>query len=741
MASSDPINPFPTVSISSTLTFPPGELSVEAVPAQAAPRWVLWLNQVHPVWMAAVVFGLIVLGGYGKSRNYAVLNFKAADIILEDRAIRFLDWAQLSYIFTSVQPLGYAPIPRLSFALDWALWGTDPAGYRGTNFLLFWLGVTLVFLFFYEVTASQFTAWAIALCFALHPAQIESVVWLAGRKDVLAIVFGMASLWMYRRAVVDSETIHPIVITHQWSRWVWYGGSLILFGLALLTKIQWAGLGLVIIALDIYERRLNSWRVLPRYVPFLALGSFLFWMTLKIQIAQVGKAPLIDIVAVCERIDRFVLTLWHLVWPVNLAPVEPDPALSTWFSILGLGILAFILAEASSSLRKGRREIFFASTWLLAFLLPWASFAGISNIAIDRVLSLVLLSLLFPFALGLTRLPRKVALPVLSSVILVLAISTFQTISVWESDLSVWRAVTAKHPNDVFVLAYLAYAETEAGNLQEAQKAYQRGIKITESLSTIYPPLYGAGSNLAVKLGTEPFEPLHLGFKDAPYQPQLLIYAGQLEVAKGKWNRAEYFFLLADRISPSTGLAGTLAEIYVGLNKPEKGLGYIEKALARDPFREDYWLTRGKLLEANGQVEAAKSAYRQSITLAPALAESRFYLAQLAFRQHNYAETEFVLKGDHGVSPNLALSANALNLLAMAYQNQGKSILALATMTQVVQKEDNPEYWITLARFQIGLHRDPRESINRALVCDPNQRQLLEADQVFAPYLEPKKLS
>ncbi|HMW02363.1 MAG TPA: hypothetical protein PKE58_19645, partial [Acidobacteriota bacterium] len=691
MASSDPITTFPTASISSTTAPLPGaELSARSAPTPAASPWALWLNQVHPVWMAAVVFGLIALGGYGKSRNYAVLNFKAADMILEDRAIRFLDWAHLSYIFTSVQQLGYAPIPRLSFALDWVLWGTDPAGYRGTNFLLFWFGVTLVFLFFYEVTASQFTAWAIALCFALHPAQIESVVWLAGRKDVLAIVFGMASLWMYRRAVVEVETLQPIVTTYQWPRWVWYGGSLILFGLALLTKIQWAGLGLVIIALDIYERRLNSWRVLPRYIPFLALGGFLFGITLKIQIAQVGKPPLIDIVAVCERIDRFVLTLWHLVWPVNLVPVEPDPAMSTWFSILGLGILALILAEASSSLRKGRREIFFASIWLLMFLLPWASFAGISNIAIDRVLSLVLLSLLFPLALGLTRLPRKVAFPVVSSVILVLAISTFRTISVWESDLSVWRAVTAKYPNEVFALACLAYAETEAGNLQEAQKAYQRGIKITESLSTIYPPLYGAGSNLAAKLGTEPFEPLQLGFKDAPYQPQLLIYAGQLEIAKGKWNRAEYFFLLADRINPSTRLAGTLAEIYVGLNKPEKGLGYIEKALARDPFREDYWLTRGKLLEANGQVEGAKSAYRRSIALAPELIESRFGLAQLVFRQQKYAEIESILHKDNELYPNLVLSASALNLLAAAYQNQGKPLLALATMTQVVQKEDNP---------------------------------------------------
>ncbi|HNJ43751.1 MAG TPA: tetratricopeptide repeat protein, partial [Acidobacteriota bacterium] len=189
------------------------------------------------------------------------------------------------------------------------------------------------------------------------------------------------------------------------------------------------------------------------------------------------------------------------------------------------------------------------------------------------------------------------------------------------------------------------------------------------------------------------------------------------------------------------GLAGTLAEVYVGLNKPEKGLGYIEKALARDPFREDYWLTRGKLLEANGQVEGAKSAYRRSIALAPELIESRFGLAQLAFRQQKYAEIESILHRDNELYPNLVPSASALNLLAAAYQNQGKPLLALATMIEVVQKEDNPEYWITLARFQIALHRDPRESINRALACDPNQRQLLEADQVFAPYLEPKKLS
>lgn len=734
MASPDPLSTLSPLPIPSDIGF---ALKRKSAVMEAFSRWYFRLNQIHPVWIAVILFGIIALVGYGKSRNYAVLNYKAAEYILEDRAIRFLDWEHVSYIFTAVQQLGYTPMTRLSFALDWALWGTDPAGYRGTNFLLFWLGVTLIFLFFYEVTNRRFTAWAIALCCAVHPAQIESVVWLAGRKDVLATVFGFAALWMYRRAVVNPETVSPILTAQRWPRWVWYCGSLILFVLALLTKIQWAGLCLVIIGLDIYERRLSSWRILPRYIPFLAIGGFLFGITLKIQIAQVGKAPLIDIVAVCARIDRFVLTLWHLIWPVNLVSIEPDPAMSTWFSILGLGILALILAEASSSLRKGRREIFFATVWLLAFLAPWASFAGISIIGIDRVMSVIVIAILFPLVMGISRLSPKTAYSIVATVIILLAICTSRSIAIWENDCTVWRAVVTKYPNEVFALANLVYAETEAGNLQEAQKAYQRGLEITETLPIIYPALYGAGSNLAAKLGVEPFTPLRAGFKDAPFQPQLLIYWGQIEIANGNWNQAEYFFLLSDRVNPSIGLAGTLAEIYAGLNKPEKGLGYIQKALGLNPFHEEYWLTNGKLLEASGKLDEAKAAYHRSLTLSPNLIEPRFYLAQLASRQNHYTETVSLLNLDTTTSPHLVLSASALDLLATAYQKQGKPALALATMIQATQKEDNPDYWIKLARLQLELHHNPGESLSRALACDPQRRQMLAADQSLAPFLKP----
>ncbi|MBI4749523.1 MAG: hypothetical protein HY774_13620 [Acidobacteria bacterium] len=732
MASSDPISTLSPPFVPSDIVLPHSNKSDVA---EAVSGWYFRLNQIHPVWIAAILFGIITLVGYGKSRNYTVLNYKAADYILEDRAIRFLDWEHVSYIFTTVQQLGYTPIPRLSFALDWALWGTDPAGYRGTNFLLFWFGVTLVFLFFYEVTTRRFTAWVIALCFAVHPAQIESVVWLAGRKDVLATVFGFAALWMYRRAVVNPEMVPPLLTAQRWPRWVWYFGSLILFILALLTKIQWAGLCLVILALDIYERRLSSWRVLPRYIPFLAVGGFLFGLTLKIQIAQTGKPPLIDIGAVCTRIDRFVLTLWHMIWPMNLVPAEPDPFMSTWFSILGLGVLALILAEASSSLRKGRREIFFATVWLLAFLAPWASFAGISIMGIDRVMSVIVIGILFPLAMGISRLSPKVACSIVATVIIFLAISTFRTISMWEKDCTVWRAVVTKYPTEVFALANLVYAETEAGNLQEAQKAYQRGLKITETLPTIYPALYGAGAALAEKLGDEPLKQLQVGFRDAPYQPQLMSYAGQLEISKGRWDRAEYFFLVADRIEPSAGRAGVLAQVYLMLNKPDKGLGYIQVALKNDPFQEDHWLLKGKLSEASGKLDEAKAAYHRSIALAPNLIEPRFHLAQLAFRQNHFAETISLLNLDSTTSPHLVLSASALDLLATAYQKQGKPALALATMIQVTQKEDNPDYWIKLARLQLELHQDPGDSLSRALACDPERRQGLAADPSLAPFL------
>ncbi|HND20559.1 MAG TPA: hypothetical protein PLB18_14380, partial [Acidobacteriota bacterium] len=167
-----------------------------------SPGWPNWLpggRQIRPVLLATLLLGALILMGFGMARDYAWLKFDTEKYILEDRAIRILDWEHISSIFSTYYFINYNPLHRLSYAIDYAIWGFDPGGFRTTNLLLHWTAGVFVFLCFYELTRRLTPAWLASICFVIHPTRVESVVWLAQRKDVLSAAFGFATLWMYLR--------------------------------------------------------------------------------------------------------------------------------------------------------------------------------------------------------------------------------------------------------------------------------------------------------------------------------------------------------------------------------------------------------------------------------------------------------------------------------------------------------------------------------------------------------------
>ncbi len=103
-------------------------------------------------------------------------------------------WACTTYYFCNWHPLTW-----LSYMLDTSIFGKVPWGYRLTNIVLHVINTALVFLLSRELTGRKGLAWWMAGVFALHPLHIESVVWIASRKDVLSILFGLWAMLMYLR--------------------------------------------------------------------------------------------------------------------------------------------------------------------------------------------------------------------------------------------------------------------------------------------------------------------------------------------------------------------------------------------------------------------------------------------------------------------------------------------------------------------------------------------------------------
>ncbi len=100
----------------------------------------------------------------------------------------------LRWACTTFHASNWHPLTWLSHMLDVELFGLEPAGHHATSVLLHAVGAALLFLFLARATARPWTALFATLVFALHPLRVESVAWVAERKDVLSGVFFFALL-------------------------------------------------------------------------------------------------------------------------------------------------------------------------------------------------------------------------------------------------------------------------------------------------------------------------------------------------------------------------------------------------------------------------------------------------------------------------------------------------------------------------------------------------------------------
>jgi hypothetical protein len=126
------------------------------------------------------------------------------EYLRQSERFRGLTWNGLAWAFTTTAPY-YHPLPRLSHLLDYQFWGPSAVGHHATSVFLHALNAALLFGFLWTLlgkaavtSGERFAmAWAVALVFAIHPLQVESVAWISGRTQLLCAAFGIACLWVY----------------------------------------------------------------------------------------------------------------------------------------------------------------------------------------------------------------------------------------------------------------------------------------------------------------------------------------------------------------------------------------------------------------------------------------------------------------------------------------------------------------------------------------------------------------
>src|ERR1051326_4449130 len=233
-----------------------------------------WLKKppVIALLLSAGIFALL-----SPAIGYEFINYDDNLYVFENAHVAHgFSWDGLKYAFRTIDGASWMPMTWLSYFLDTSLYGTKPAGYHLTNILLHATSAGLLFFVLQRITKRIWPALCVAALFAFHPQRLESVAWVAERKDVLSAFFWMLGLLAYTRY---AEQPGP-------RRMMWVGVWLIL---GLMSKPIVVSFPLILLLLDFWplrrfghsaaELRANAWPLIREKIPLLAMCVVLAVLT------------------------------------------------------------------------------------------------------------------------------------------------------------------------------------------------------------------------------------------------------------------------------------------------------------------------------------------------------------------------------------------------------------------------------------------------------------------------------
>ena len=312
-------------------------------------------------WIGLALF-VVTLAVYLPARHFDFVNYDDPDYVTSNPHIRGGVTPQtVAWAVTSGEAANWLPITRLSYLLDYQLFGMQSGWDHLVNAFIHALTTVFVFLFFYRATRARWPSAFVALLFALHPLHVESVAWISERKDVLSAFFWFLTLWFYVRY---AERLSPFRL------------ALVLaaFCLGLMSKPMVVTLPLVLLLLSFWPLRGTRTRACHvATLGTLLLAAITGVITYLVQ-SRSGAVKALAHFPLSLRIENalvsYAIYLGKMFWPANLAVFYPYPAeIPLWQPLLATAILIAISVFVAKFARS-YPYLVVGWLWYLITLLP-----------------------------------------------------------------------------------------------------------------------------------------------------------------------------------------------------------------------------------------------------------------------------------------------------------------------------------------------------------------------------------
>lgn len=329
-----------------------------------------------PAWLLAVLLGLVTLALYWPATRHDFLTYDDDVYVTANSHVQAgLTLAGLKWAFITPVNSNWHPLTMLSYMLDCQMYGLNPWGHHLTNLVLHAVNTVLVFLLLRRLTGSVWRSAAVAALFGWHPLHVESVAWVAERKDVLSAGFGFLTLILYARYVEQSKIRNP-------KSKIYYGLALIVFALGLMSKSMLVTWPFVMLLLDFWPlnrvagpgSRVSGWRRLVlEKIPFFALAAAASVMAF---IAQKNNGAVVNFqnlsfgARVGNALVSYCRYLGKLFWPAKLAVFYPHPRHWPLAEVLLAGGLLAVLSVFLFIRRRRHPFLLMGWLWFVGTLVP-----------------------------------------------------------------------------------------------------------------------------------------------------------------------------------------------------------------------------------------------------------------------------------------------------------------------------------------------------------------------------------
>lgn len=389
----------------------------------------------------------------------------------------------LARIWFTTEPSDYWPVTNTSFWIEWRLWGTDPRGYHATNVLLHAVNACLLMLVLRRLRVPG--ALLAALLFAIHPVGVQTVAWIAQRKNLLAMFFFLLSVHFFVRAVEERST------TPTKARWGirnrWYWSSLTAFLLAMLSKGSVAMAPVVLLGLLWWKgRREVGWlrRGVALVAPFVLVAVLLTAVNIWFQTHGTGQT--IRNVTVAQRVAGAGAVVWFYLWkallPIKLVFIYPQwqidvKSLAWWLpSTATLTVTAALIWTTRRDWRWSE-PLLVAWVFFIVLLVPVMGLVDVGfmqfALVADAYEYFALIGVVALAAAAWTAWYQRSVRKTLSVACVGLALmalgwTTFGQASLYRNSVSLYRAGVARFPDDWYAHYSLAKALGDVGKKAEA---------------------------------------------------------------------------------------------------------------------------------------------------------------------------------------------------------------------------------------------------------------------------------